>query len=118
MTVLKDTNGTYYVRLWYRDWRGERKQKTKRGFQKQKDAKKWERDFLATEQRAVLKMSTLIQLYENNMRNQIALGKLRETTVQTKQNNIDRYIKKYFADANTDNITVAVVNEWLGSTLR
>ena len=113
MAIIKDGN-TYTVRCWYKTWKGESKQKVKRGFEKLKDAKKWERDFLSTEHSQALKMSTLIKLFEDNMKNQIALGKLRETTVLTKQVNINHYIKDYFGDASTDNITTAVINQWLG----
>lgn len=113
MAIIKDGN-TYTVRCWYKNFKGERKQKVKRGFDKLKDAKKWERDFLAVEHTDALKMDALIALFENDMQNKIKLGKLRESTVALKQENIDLYIKDYFKGASTESITVAVINQWLG----
>lgn len=39
-------NGTWYVQFRYTDWKGERKQKLKRGFATKKEAQAWEREFL------------------------------------------------------------------------
>ena len=39
-------NGSWYVQFRYTDWRGERKQKLKRGFATKKEALAWEREFL------------------------------------------------------------------------
>ena len=40
MAVYKnESNGTWYVMIWYTDWTGKRKQKCKRGFKREKDAK-------------------------------------------------------------------------------
>ena len=47
MPIYKDAKtGTWYVKLYYTDYTGTRKQKMKRGFALQRDAKDWERDFL------------------------------------------------------------------------
>ena len=40
-------NGSWYVQFRYTDWRGERKQKLKRGFATKKEALAWEREFLS-----------------------------------------------------------------------
>ena len=37
--------GTWYVMTRYRDWKGERKQKCKRGFATKRAAQDWERKF-------------------------------------------------------------------------
>ena len=39
-------NGSWYVQFRYTDWRGERKQKLKRGFATKKEALAWERERL------------------------------------------------------------------------
>lgn len=47
MSVSKDQErGTFYVQCWYKDWQGQRKKKTKRGFKTRKAAAAWEVDFL------------------------------------------------------------------------
>lgn len=46
MPVYKnEANGTWYVVTRYIDWKGERKQKCKRGFETRKEATAWERTF-------------------------------------------------------------------------
>ena len=46
MPVFKnDDNGTWYVMARYVNWKGERKQKCKRGFDTKKEAQEWERMF-------------------------------------------------------------------------
>ena len=46
MPVFKnESNGTWYVMARYVNWKGERKQKCKRGFATKKEAQEWERMF-------------------------------------------------------------------------
>lgn len=47
MPAYKDEErGTWYSQFYYKDWTGKSKQKRKRGFKRERDAKQWERDFL------------------------------------------------------------------------
>ena len=46
MPVFKNEgNGTWYVMARYVNWKGERKQKCKRGFATKREAQEWERKF-------------------------------------------------------------------------
>ena len=46
MPVFKNEgNGSWYVMARYVNWKGERKQKCKRGFATKREAQKWERKF-------------------------------------------------------------------------
>lgn len=45
-TYKDEKTGKYYCKFYYVNWQGERKQKLKRGFDRQRDAKEWERVFL------------------------------------------------------------------------
>ena len=46
MPIFKnDNNNTWYVMARYTDWKGERKQKCKRGFQTRREAQEWEHTF-------------------------------------------------------------------------
>lgn len=46
MPVYKNKdNGSWYALVRYTDWKGERKQKCKRGFETRKQALEWERVF-------------------------------------------------------------------------
>ena len=38
-----EKNGTWYSMVRYTDWKGERKQKCKRGFSTKREAQNWER---------------------------------------------------------------------------
>ena len=51
MPVYKDEKtDTWYCKFYYVDYTGTKKQKFKRGFKLQRDAKEWERNFLETQQ--------------------------------------------------------------------
>lgn len=113
MTVIKEASGTYTVRCWFKDWRGQRKQKVKRGFEKLKEAKQWEREFQLTEQNQVLDMTMLIAAFVKNLDTKQATGKLKITTCLTKKRNIKNHIELYFKGTTTENITPEVVNEWI-----
>ncbi|GLB30961.1 hypothetical protein LAD12857_28840 [Lacrimispora amygdalina] len=45
-----DKTKTWYSKFYYQDYTGARKQKKKRGFKLQRDAKEWERSFLEKQQ--------------------------------------------------------------------
>lgn len=47
LPAYKEKNGTWTVKFKYKDWMGERRQKTKRGFARKKDAEQFEADFKA-----------------------------------------------------------------------
>ena len=118
MSIRKEDNNTWSVRCWYRDWRGERKQKTKRGFLKQKDAKQWERDFLSKEQYRSISMNSLIEAYKQYMQTLEDLGNLKASTRQNKLNYIERYIDDYFSSAPVENITAAIIDNWLSKVAK
>ena len=55
MPVYKDNKtGTFYAKFYYQDYTGQRKQKLKRGFKLQREAKEWERQFLERQQGALV----------------------------------------------------------------
>ena len=48
MLISRDPErGTFYVQCRYKDWTGEPRKKTKRGFKTEKEAHKWEDELLA-----------------------------------------------------------------------
>ena len=46
MVAYKDKNGKWFTSFRFTDWKGERKQKLKRGFFTKREAIEWEREFL------------------------------------------------------------------------
>ena len=71
MAVYKDEKtGKWYCKFYYHDHTGKRKQKMKRGFALQRDAKKWEADFLAKmEGSPEMPFSELADLYLEDKKN-------------------------------------------------
>ena len=47
MPVYRSENGTFYSQCFYRDGRGTKRHKVKRGFATELEALMWEKDFLA-----------------------------------------------------------------------
>ena len=87
MPVFKnESNNTWYVMARYVNWKGERKQKCKRGFSTKREAQEWERTF-QQQNAADMDMSfeAFTQLYEKDIR-----PRLKENTWLTKENIITK----------------------------
>ena len=73
MPVYKnEDNGTWYVLTRYVDWKGERKQKCKRGFETKREAQEWERVF--KQQSAAdmdMNFSAFVELYMETRLNEV-----------------------------------------------
>ncbi len=109
MAAFKDKhNGTWYVQFRYVDWRGERKQKLKRGFASKRDAQAWEREFLMQKQADVnMTFASFVQLYEKDVK-----PKLKLNTWLSKENIIKNKILPYFAKRKLAEITARDVIDW------
>ncbi len=109
MAAFKDKhNGTWYVQFRYTDWRGERKQKLKRGFSSKRDAQAWEREFLMQKQADVnMTFASFVQLYEKDIK-----PKLKLNTWLSKENIIKNKILPYFAKRKLAEITARDVIDW------
>ena len=109
MPVFKNEDSkTWYVMACYTDWRGERKQKCKRGFQTSAKAKEWEREFLL-QQQADMEMTfeCFTELYEKDIR-----PRLKENTWLTKENIIRNKILPYFGKRKLSEITAKEIISW------
>ena len=82
MPVFKnEDNGTWYVMARYVNWKGERKQKCKRGFATKREAQEWERMFkLQTSSDLDMSFEAFAELYINDVKN-----RLKENTWLTKE---------------------------------
>lgn len=89
MSVSKDPErGTYYVQCRYKDWTGEPKKKTKRGFKTEKEARQWEYEFLKRMEGApTMLFSEFYEVYAEDTK-----MRLRRTTRETKANMIETKI--------------------------
>ena len=114
MSVYKDEKtGKWYALAWYHDWKGEGRQKCKRGFETKKKAQEWERTFL--QQNAAdmdMTFAAFCELYERDRR-----PRLKESTWQTKENIIKNKLipafgKRIISEIDTKDI-IAWQNELL-----
>ena len=109
MSVYKNAdNGTWYAMCWFTDWKGERKQKCKRGFATKKEAQTWEREFLMQKQADVsMTFESFVSLYEKDVK-----PKLKLNTWLTKESIIKKKILPYFAKRKLSEITAKDVIDW------
>jgi len=103
-----ENNGTWYAMFRYNDWRGERKQKCKRGFATKRDALDWEQEFLR-QTRADLDMTfeSFVKIYMDDMKNRI-----REHTWQTKISIIESKLLPYFKGKKMCDIAAKDIIKW------
>lgn len=82
MPIFKNEDTkTWYVMARYTDWKGERKQKCKRGFATRKEALDWEREFLQQKQADVeMPFDSFVELYKKDIK-----PRLKENTWLTKR---------------------------------
>jgi len=109
MSVYKDKKtGKWYVMCWYDDWRGERKQKCKRGFPTKKAAQSWEREFLMQEQADLdMTLNSFFELYRNDVK-----PKLKLNTWLNKEHIIEKKILPYLGKRIISEISARDVIHW------
>ena len=108
MSAFKDKNGTWYCSFRFTDWKGERKQKLKRGFSTKREALEFEREFLQQKTADLnMEFSKFVEIYINDMKNRI-----REHTWETKNSIIETKILPYFKDKIIGEIKPADIIAW------
>ena len=109
MPVYKDNKtGTFYVKFYYQDYTGQRKQKLKRGFKLQREAKEWERQFLERQQGTPsITFQSLYDIYIEDKSH-----RLRQSTIDSMRNVFSTKIVPYFKDKPVNEITPADIRAW------
>ena len=109
MSVSKDPKrGTYYVQCRYKDWTGESKKKTKRGFKTEKEARNWEYEFLKRMEGApTMLFSEFYEVYAEDTK-----MRLRRTTRETKANMIENKILPSLGHKRVNEITALDILNW------
>ena len=109
MPVFKnENNGTWYVMARYVNWKGERKQKCKRGFSTKKEAQEWERMFqLQNSSDMDMSFEAFTELYIRDMK-----SRLKENTWLTKEHIIRTKILPYFGKLKISEISTKEVIEY------
>lgn len=113
MPVYKDkSTNTYYCKFYYTDYTGTRRQKLKRGFVLQRDAKAWENAFLSSQTfDNKTTFGAVASLFEKEM-----TPKLRVTTMRGYMSRLP-HINNTFADVPLCEITEQKINAWQNSLL-
>ena len=95
MPVYKDDgNGTFYVQCYYRDARGSKRHKTKRGFSSEVEAAVWESQFKSLNGGAMdMTFSEFVEVYASEVK-----PRIREHTWITKEYIINDKLVPFFGD--------------------
>lgn len=114
MPVFKnEANGTWYVMARYVNWKGERKQKCKRGFTTKKEAQEWEKMFqLQTSSDMDMSFEAFTELYIRDVKN-----RLKENTWLTKEHIIRTKILPYFGKLRISEISTKEIITWQNELL-
>lgn len=109
MPSYKDeTAGTWYCKFYYTNWQGEKKQKLKRGFKLQREAKDWERNFLEQYARDPdITFETLFSKYKSYI-----TPRIRASTAQSRFYMLEHHVLPFFRTRIVSDITPADVAAW------
>ena len=108
----KDKN-TWYCKFYYTDWQGIKRQKLKRGFALQREAKEYERSFLEQYARDPdITFKTLAKKYLKFKENRI-----KPTALKTQTDIINNHILPYFENRKIADITSADIIDWQNKIL-
>lgn len=109
MPAYKDAKrNTWYVKFRYKDWMGEPKACTKRGFATKRDALQWEQDFKARAEGNIdMSFESFVKLYREDCQ-----PRLKISTIINKDNVIESKILPYFGKKAMREITTADVFKW------
>ena len=114
MPIYKDEkNGTWYVMARYENWKGEKKQKCKRGFATKREAQEWERTF-QTQNSGDMDMTfeAFTELYEKDMR-----PRLKENTWLSKEHMIRTKLLPFFGKRIISEIGTKDIIAWQNELL-
>ena len=109
MPVYKDdNNGTYYVQCYYRDARGSKRHKTKRGFSSEVEAAVWESQFKSLNGGAMdMTFSEFVEVYASEVK-----PRIREHTWITKEYIINDKLVPFFGDMRMCDVRPIDVIRW------
>ena len=112
MPVYKDdNNGTFYVQCYYRDARGSKRHKTKRGFSSEVEAAVWEGQFKSLNGGAMdMTFSEFVEVYASEVK-----PRIREHTWITKEYIINDKLVPFFGDMRMCDIRPVDIVRWQNS---
>lgn len=103
-----EQTGTWFCKFYYKDWKGENKQKMKKGFKTKKEAQDFEREFLNKAHASVdMAFGSLVELYMEDSQ-----SRLKPTTLENKKYLIDLKVLPFFKDMPLNIINATTVRKW------
>ncbi len=114
MPIYKDEkNGSWYAMVRFEDWKGQQKQKCKRGFATKREVQEWERTFQQQNTGDLdMTFEAFCELYEKDMR-----SRLKENTWNTKKHIIRTKLLPYFGKRRLCEIETKDVIAWQNELL-
>lgn len=114
MSVFKDTKrNTWYAKFSYRNWKGEKKWVTKRGFATKREAIQYERDFLMKQDGNVdMTFADFVKVYQRDRH-----PRIRESTIVMKENIISTKLIPFFGNRRLRDISTNDVMQWQNEML-
>ena len=110
MPAYKEKNKTWSAKFKYKDWMGQTKQKTKRGFARKKDAEQFEADFKAKYvHSANIPFSALADNYLEDL---VSNGKIAITTAARKKQTFSVLLTPFFERKPINEIDELDVLNW------
>lgn len=115
MSAYRDKKkGTWYVQFYYTNWKGERKNTTKRGFETKREALQWENDFKnKVSNSSDMIFSDFVEIYLDSLKNRI-----KESTLCTKESIIKNRIVPYLGNKKLNEISSADVLSWQNEMMK
>lgn len=113
LLIFKQTSPSVSLMAKYVNWKGERKQKCKRGFATKREAQEWERKFqLQNSADLDMDFEAFAELYTNDVKN-----RLKENTWLTKEHIIRTKILPYFGKMKINGIGTKEIIAWQNELL-
>ena len=108
MPVYRSENGTFYSQCFYRDGRGAKRHKVKRGFATEHEALMWEKDFLAVHNGTMdMLFADFVDVYATEIK-----PRIREHTWLTKEYMVKDKIIPFFGKMRMSEIKPTDVVRW------
>ena len=108
MAAYRDSNGKWYVSVYYDTWEGKRSRKVKRGFTIKRAAMEWEREFLGKEKGDMdMTFASFLEIYKRDLKERLKLS-----TWVMKTSVIDQKILPYFKDRKMCEIKASDIIAW------
>ena len=115
MPAFKDEiRGTWYVKFYYNDWQGVKKQKFKRGFPSKKEAQNYERKFLEEKSQDInMTFQSLSEIYFKDMKE-----RLKSSTLHSKKHIFDTKLLPYFGYMSVSDIQPMDIRNWQNELMK